>query len=373
MQHTHHFQDTFVEQHIFDAGTSVKECHLMIHVNNSSLSFTQQLKAIIDSYNQLLSNELKDFTPAFKRYFVSDITNQIHDIRKTEANDTAWMAIQQPPLDGTKIALWVYLLTDVEKRITKSGLHEIRHNGYRHLWLGGANSGEQGAHDETTDILQRYVQQLTKEGLTLEKNCLRTWFFVNDIDNQYAGMVKARNEVFDNERLTVDTHFITSTGIEGRQADPSRRVTMDAYAIDGINSKQVHFLYASTHLNRTSDYGVRFERGTYIDYCHRRKIFLSGTASIDNRGEIVHPGDIRRQTERTLENVEALLREAGATFDDVEILIIYLRDSADYSVVAQMFDSRFPGKPRIIVNASVCRPGWLIEMECIADKNLPND
>lgn len=373
MQYTHHFQDTFVEQHIFDAGTSVKECHLMIHVNNSSLSFTQQLKAIIDSYNQLLSNELKDFTPAFKRYFVSDITNQIHDIRKAEADDTAWTVIQQPPLDGTKIALWVYLLTDVEKRITKSGLHEIRHNGYRHLWLGGASSGEQGAHDETVDILQRYVQQLTKEGLTLEKNCLRTWFFVNDIDNQYAGMVKARNEVFDNERLTVDTHFITSTGIEGRQADPSRRVTMDAYAIDGIDNGQVHFLYASTHLNRTSDYGVRFERGTYIDYCHRRKIFLSGTASIDNRGEIVHPGNIRLQTERALENVEVLLREAGATFDDVAILIIYLRDVADYAVVKQIFDSRFQNKPHVIVNASVCRPGWLIEMECIADKNLPND
>ena len=257
----------------------------MIHVNDSTLPFAQQLKAVINSYNHLLNNELKDYKSAFKRYFVSDITNQMHDIREAEANDTAWTAIQQPPLDGTKIALWAYLLTDVEESITKSGLHEIRHNGYRHLWLGGAASEAQGAHDETADILQRYVKQLTQEGLTLEKNCLRTWFFVNDVDNHYAGMVEARNEVFDTQQLTADNHFITSTGIEGRQADPSRRVTMDAYAIDGIKSEQVHFLYAATHLNRTSDYGVRFERGTYIDYCHRRKIFISGTASIDNHGE----------------------------------------------------------------------------------------
>lgn len=344
----------------------------MIHVNDSTLPFAQQLKAVINSYHHLLKNELKGYKPAFKRYFVSDITNQMHDIREAEADDTAWTAIQQPPLDGTKIALWAYLLTDVEKSITKSGLHEIRHDGYRHLWLGGAASEAQGAHDETADILQHYVKQLTQEGLTLEKNCLRTWFFVNDVDNHYAGMVEARNEVFDTQQLTADNHFITSTGIEGRQAAPSRRVTMDAYAIDGIKSEQVHFLYAATHLNRTSDYGVRFERGTYIDYCRRRKIFISGTASIDNRGEIVHPGDIRRQTERTLENVEVLLREADATFDDVEMMIIYLRDTADHAVVKQIFDDRFSGKPRVIVNAPVCRPGWLIEMECIADKHIQN-
>ena len=48
------------------------------------------------------------------------------------------------------------------------------------------------------------------------------------------------------------------------------------------------------------------------------------------------------------------------------IMIVYLRDVADYAIVSRMYDERFPNHPRIIVHAPVCRAGWLIEMECMA-------
>ena len=76
---------------------------------------------------------------------------------------------------------------------------------------------------------------------------------------------------------------------------------MDTYAVLGIRQEQIHYLYAPTHLNPTYEYGVSFERGTYVDYGDRRQVFISGTASINHRGEVVHPGDIRKQTERMWE------------------------------------------------------------------------
>ena len=115
-----------------------------------------------------------------------------------------------------------------------------------------------------------------------------------------------------------------------------------------------------------------FERGTYVDYGDRRQVFISGTASINNKGEVVCPGDIRKQTERMWENVEALLKEAGCTFDDLGQMIVYLRDVADYTVVKGMYDERFPDTPRVFVYAPVCRPGWLIEMECMGVRSLEN-
>ena len=141
---------------------------------------------------------------------------------------------------------------------------------------------------------------------------------------------------------------------------------MDNYAIAGIKAEQVHYLYAPTHLNRTSDYGVSFERGVAIDYADRRHVLISGTASIDNKGQIKYPKDIIQQTHRMWENVEALLNEAGCTYDDVAEMVVYLRDIADYETVAQLYEQRFPGKPFIIVHAAVCRSGWLVEMECMA-------
>ena len=103
-----------------------------------------------------------------------------------------------------------------------------------------------------------------EQGCKLADNCIRTWFFVQNVDVNYAGVVKARNEVFITQNLTEKTHYISSTGIGGRHADPKVSVLMDTYAVDGIKSGQVHFLYAPAYLNPTYEYGVSFERGTYV-------------------------------------------------------------------------------------------------------------
>ena len=230
---------------------------------------------------------------------------------------------------------------------------------------------------QTRLLFNEYNMQLLQEQCTLEANCIRTWLFVNDIDLNYGGVVRARNQVFFTQGLTVHTHFIASTGIGGRQGDPNVLTQMDNYAIAGISREQIHHLYAPTHLNRTSDYGVSFERGTRVDYGDRRHVFISGTASINNKGEVMYAKDVEKQTRRMWDNVEALLAEAECTYDDVPLMIVYLRDVADFALVNALFEERFPDKPRVVVLAPVCRPGWLVEMECMAVKavdqpELPN-
>jgi len=368
-------ENTCAEIATFTAdGSLATEHHVMIHVTNNRLLFAEQLKAIDDTLTQLLEGELKGAKTVFKRYFLSDAYNQSGLVMSLELDysDYALSVIQQPPLDGTKIAVWVYLLTDVETRALPSGLYEATHGSYRHLWNASAHNLAKNSEYQTRLLLNEYVVQLTKEGCSLADNCIRTWFFVNDVDNNYPGVVKARNQVFFTQNLTDDTHFIASTGIGGRQAEPRVLSQMDNYAIDGLQTGQIHYLYATDRLNRTSDYGVSFERGTRVDYGDRRHVFISGTASINNKGEIVHPGDVAAQTRHMWGNVEALLAEAGCTYDDVMQMIVYLRDIADYATVRQLYDERFPDKPRVIVLAPVCRSGWLVEMECMAVKRQDN-
>jgi hypothetical protein len=79
------------------------------------------------------------------------------------------------------------------------------------------------------------------------------------------------------------------------------------------------------------------------------------------------------QAQRVWDNVGALLSEADCTFFDVAMMIVYLRDTADYHVVRALYEERFPGKPYIIVHAPVCRPGWLVEMECMAVKRIQKE
>ena len=117
---------------------------------------------------------------------------------------------------------------------------------------------------------------------------------------------------------------------------------------------------------------MTFERGTLMQYGDRNHVYISGTASINNKGEVVHVGDIVNQTYRMWENVETLLKEGGMTYDDVMQIVVYLRDCSDYEIVQKMFEEKFSNIPYVITLAPVCRPTWLIEMECVAVKKAEN-
>ena len=116
----------------------------------------------------------------------------------------------------------------------------------------------------------------------------------------------------------------------------------------------------------TKDYNVHFERGTRIAYADRAHHFISGTASIDNMGQIVHLGDVLRQLDYAIDNVEALLRSGGTHLANLMHLTIYLRDPTDFSRIEERLAERFPDLPMIVVQGAVCRPQWLVEVEGIA-------
>ena len=322
-----------VEISVFHTGTSeVSEYQVMFHPLATDELFEVQLLSLLREYKQVLSTGLQNAVPVFMRFFVSDAANQSEILKGhlTDIPACATSIVEQAPLDGAKVSLWVYLQNGVEMTALSNGLFEVSHGDYHHYWAGSVAYDKDDSEVQTRQLLNHYIGQLTEQGCNLADNCIRTWFFVQNVDVNYAGVVKARNEVFDTQNLTSKTHYISSTGINGRHADYHVLVQMDAYAAKGVTQDQIRFLYASTHLNPTYEYGVSFERGTAVDYGDRRQVFISGTASINNKGEVLYLGDIKRQTERMLENVHVLLAEADCVFNDIQQLIVYLRDVTDY-------------------------------------------
>ena len=351
------------------SGAGVSECHAIIRSCKPGTSFKEQLDSLSDALNSLLDS-MPGFTPVFERFFLSDSATQQSVVEAAFDNrHCAVSVVEQPPLDGTKVAMWVWLQRNISCQFLGKGMFCLSHGRYTQLFSAGVTAKGLSSRVQTREALVAYGEKLGELGCTLADNCVRTWFFVQNIDVNYKGVVYARNEVFNAQGLTNDTHFIASTGIGGRVADPGYFVDMDAYSVKGLAPGQMTYLYAPTHLNRTSDYGVSFERGVRVDYGDRRHVIISGTASIDNKGRVVYAGDIRLQTERMLDNVAALLDEAGCNYEDTMHLIVYLRDIADYRTVTEMLEARFPKTPYVVLLAPICRPGWLVEMECMAVKS----
>jgi enamine deaminase RidA (YjgF/YER057c/UK114 family) len=367
---THNYEDlgARVEISAFAPADKVKEYHVMIHVEGRAETFQQQLQRLQQAEQQVRSGAvLSSAQVVFKRYLLSDSTNQVPLIHDGDACTISF--IQQSPLDGSKLALWLYMVEGAEVVYNADTFHStvVRHNGYEHIWTMGMMNTKGNSYDQTDALLDDYETLLDqKYGANIADNCIRTWFFVRDVDTNYAGLVVARRENFELHGLTSYTHYIASTGIGGSPSNTKALVQLGSYALTGIQPEQQQYLYALSHLNRTIEYGVTFERGTRVKYGDRSHLYISGTASIDNKGQVLHVGDVRQQTLRMWENVEQLLAEGGATYQDVAHIIVYLRDVADYPLVSQMFAERFPHTPYAITLAPVCRPTWLIEMECVA-------
>lgn len=363
-----------IELTAFSPEGKTAEFHAMLHVEPREESFLEQFRRIRQAEEQLLTmDDLAGAKPVFKRYFLSDATNQRPLMPQDDTCTVSY--IQQPPLDGSKVATWLYLQrgTEITPKADRLGSTVIRHNGYEHLWTMGLTIGEGSSYSQTQNLLEDYEALLEEHQMTLEDNCIRTWFFVRDVDTQYKGLVLARWENFAQHGLVPETHYIASTGIGGNPSDPKAIIQLGSYALSGFKPEQQRYLYATSHLNRTSEYGVTFERGTILQFGDRNHAIISGTASINNKGEVENVGDVVMQTKRMWENVETLLAEAGMTMDNAAQLIVYLRDGSDFERVREMFKQKYPHVPTVFTLAPVCRPSWLIEMECMAIQEAKNE
>ena len=133
-----------------------------------------------------------------------------------------------------------------------------------------------------------------------------------------------------------------------------------------ISAKSKSFRWhALEHLPPAMLYGVTFQRGsTKIRFGERSHLMISGTASIDKKGRTAHLCHIEKQTQRTLDNVEALLSAQGASLKDLAYALCYVRNSKEYEFVKAVVSERLEANtPVIAVEAAVCRPEWLFEME----------
>ncbi len=362
----------------FESAGGAREHYIAIETT-PELPFAEQLGVVERRYaaaREALG--LRPESAIFRRVFVSDVMNQADRVRggglfgAPEEGPVAVSIVQQAPPRGAKIALLAYHVASDAPIVKRDLAHNhilVEMGGRRHLWstrLSAADNAPASAAAQTREVFGNLIDALAGQGGTLRDHCVRTWLYIKDVDVFYQEMVESRTDLFRRQGLTADTHYIASTGIEGACAHRYDIVAMDAYSILGLAPEQISYLNDFGALCATKDYGVTFERATRVAYGDRAHLFISGTASIDEVGQVVHPGDVLRQLDRALVNVEALLRAGRANLSDMMHLTVYLRDPSDYVAVQRRLIERFPRMPILIVQGAVCRPDWLIEVEGVA-------
>ena len=97
-------------------------------------------------------------------------------------------------------------------------------------------------------------------------------------------------------------------------------------------------------------------------------LFVSGQVAIDPRSNEFVPGDIRQQTERTLENLKGILEASGANLHHVVKTTVFLKDMNDFAAMNEVYGRFFSAAPPARSTVQVARlpKDALVEIEVIA-------
>ena len=99
-------------------------------------------------------------------------------------------------------------------------------------------------------------------------------------------------------------------------------------------------------------------------------VFCSGQLALDPRtGTMVGEGDVEAETRQVLANLDAVLREAGASRADVVKACVYLADMGEFSTMNEVYAAFFDGlvpPARATVEVAALPKGARVEIDFTA-------
>lgn len=101
-----------------------------------------------------------------------------------------------------------------------------------------------------------------------------------------------------------------------------------------------------------------------------RTVYVAGQVALDSTGQLVGPGDFRRQAEQVFRNLQRGLASVGGTLDDIAKTTTFLTDAKHIPALREVRSKHLGLKnspaSTLLVVSSLARPEFLIEVEAVA-------
>jgi enamine deaminase RidA (YjgF/YER057c/UK114 family) len=380
-----------------DFGTSVRVS--MVLVPRGRRPLQDQAQEVLAAQRQILERQGRKMFVTSQTIFLRDPADlsECERLFSAEygAKPPATSFVFQPPCCGAALALEAWAIGGEDVRVEHFGMQtlSVSSEGSRWIYCAGirADPESQGVYQQSRDVLEKMRAELLQAGSGFEQ-VVRTWFYLGGITaneattQRYKEFNRARTDFY----RAIEFHcslsqpsipqaiYPASTGIgmsgtslvAGCMAIETRRD--DAFLLPLENPQQTP---AYAYHPRFSPQSPKFSRGVALVLGNYITTWVSGTASVVHSLSC-HPGDIKRQTEQTIENIERLIssenfgfhgvRHAGARLRDLAKIRVYLKRPEDFAACKAICEKRFGSIPAIYAVAEVCRPELLVEIEGVA-------
>jgi enamine deaminase RidA (YjgF/YER057c/UK114 family) len=233
----------------------------------------------------------------------------------------------------------------------------------RHCLLAGLEPGDPRAPRpvQAEETLEKLEQALASAGFALG-DVVRTWFFNDDLLAWYADFNRVRTAFYARTPFRAGA-LPVSTGVAARNP-AGAALAVGAWAVQPLGTLARISGVASPRQCPAPVYGSSFSRAMEIASGGRRRLFVSGTASIAADGRTIWAGDMGKQVGHTMEVVEAILVSRGLGFADVTRAVAHFKPPADTAAFTAWLGARkLQGLPVVCVQSELCRDDLLFEIE----------
>jgi enamine deaminase RidA (YjgF/YER057c/UK114 family) len=307
--------------------------------------------------------------------------------------------VVQPPCTGQALAIeaWAIGGENVDVQFPQADVVSIAYDGLRWIQISGINPSQSAttAYGQTKETFDEMAHRLELAGASFD-DVVRTWLYQGGITEpeqeieRYRELNRARTDFFTERQLqgqmcvNHDGSIIypasTGIGMAGRGLAVSclalQTEREDVLLLPLENPLQTSAFKYSKSFSAKSPKFSRAIAEVIGDYV---TTWISGTASIVN-SETVHLGDIEKQTEQTIDNIQYLISpenfathgvpETGAQLGDLAKVRVYIKRREDYEKCRAICERRFGNLPTIYAHADVCRSDLLVEIEGVAFSRL---
>lgn len=189
----------------------------------------------------------------------------------------------------------------------------------------------------------------------------RTWFYNDRLLDWYDTFNRVRTGYY-SERPFRSGALPASTGIEARNP-MGAALAVAAWAVRPTEPA-AHVIEVPSPLQCPApNYGSSFSRAMEIASAGRRRLLVSGTASIAPDGRSIWQNDVTSQIETTMEVVEAILTSRGLSFGDVTRATAYFKYPLDAAAFEEWQLRHATPVPAVWAHCDICRDDLLFEIE----------
>ena len=388
------------EQHhtVVEYG-GIRRVALMVTPTGSG-HFRDQVWEVLSTIRAILRKQGEPMAVSVQTVFVADAADVPAARKLFEAYYDEEMPLTlfvvQPPCGGVGIAVEAWAFATRTATVGYHGPHlvTVEHGGLRwiHASAGSLHQGRRSAYDQSAEAFENLGRVLSAVHASF-RDVVRVWLYQGGITESEDGMERyrelnrARTDYFDrvafNDRPLAPGRngrpiYPASTGIGTHEhglittclAVQTERADVQILPLENPGQTSA-FEYPKAYSAKSP----KFSRAMAMRIGDHLTTWISGTASIVN-SETVYPGDVEKQTEQTLDNIEKLIAadnfarhgwpDAGATLKDLAKVRVYVKRPADFEICRAVVERRLGRVPAIYAEAAVCRPDLLVEIEGVA-------